>query len=38
MHMGKRLCLLKGAIVREKDGAVVSVCEHNKVNLDNSKV
>ncbi|KAK5120230.1 hypothetical protein LTR85_006436 [Meristemomyces frigidus] len=38
VHMGKRLCLLKGAILREKDGAVVSVCEHNKVNLSQEKV
>jgi len=28
------MALLKGTIVREKDGALISTCEHNKFNND----
>jgi len=29
-HVGKTLALLRGTLKRERDGAVVSTCEHNK--------
>lgn len=34
VHVGKRLCLLKGVLKREKDGAIISTCEHQKYNVD----
>lgn len=34
MHVGKRIALVKGALKREKDGAVLVTCEHNKYNVD----
>lgn len=34
VHAGKRLCLLKAVLKREKDGAVISSCEHQKYNID----
>ena len=34
VHAGKRLCLLKAVLKREKDGAVISTCEHQKYNVD----
>lgn len=34
VHAGKRLALIIGRIVRERDGAVISTCEHNKYNVD----
>ena len=34
VHAGRRLCLLKGVLKREKDGAVISTCEHQKYNVD----
>ena len=30
VSMGKSLSLLKGVITREKDGAIISMCEHDK--------
>ncbi|KAK5132064.1 hypothetical protein LTR08_000401 [Meristemomyces frigidus] len=30
VHAGKSLCLLKGTLMRERDGAIISTCEHNK--------
>lgn len=30
VHAGKRLCFLRSTMRREKDGAVISTCEHNK--------
>ncbi|KXL44472.1 hypothetical protein M433DRAFT_144408 [Acidomyces richmondensis BFW] len=34
VHAGKRLALILGKLVRERDGAVISTCEHNKYNVD----
>ncbi|KAF2168253.1 hypothetical protein M409DRAFT_21691 [Zasmidium cellare ATCC 36951] len=34
VHVGKRIALVKGELKREKDGAVLVTCEHNKVNVD----
>jgi len=34
VHAGKRLCLLHGVLKREKDGAIISTCEHQKYNVD----
>ncbi|KAM0719688.1 hypothetical protein Q7P37_003819 [Cladosporium fusiforme] len=34
VDVGKRLALLKGVLKREKDGAVVSTCEHLVFNSD----
>lgn len=34
MHAGKRLAVTKGTMKRKSDGAIVSTCEHNKVNTD----
>ena len=30
VHMGKQLAMLKGTLRRERDGAVISTCDHNK--------
>ena len=30
VHMGKKLSMLKGTLKRERDGAIVSTCDHNK--------
>ncbi|KAK4945369.1 hypothetical protein LTR66_006042 [Elasticomyces elasticus] len=34
VHAGKRLAALKGVMKRERDGALISTCEHDKVNND----
>ncbi|KAK5175224.1 uncharacterized protein LTR77_000361 [Saxophila tyrrhenica] len=34
VHAGKRLCLIKGTLRRERDGAIISTCEHQKYNND----
>ena len=34
VHAGKRLCLIKGVLLRERDRAIISTCEHNKYNND----
>lgn len=34
VDVGKRLGLLKGVLKRERDGAVVSTCEHTVYNVD----
>ncbi|KAK3696036.1 hypothetical protein LTR37_018178 [Vermiconidia calcicola] len=34
VQAGKRLCLIKGVLRRESDGAIVSTCEHQKYNTD----
>ncbi|KAJ9162192.1 hypothetical protein NKR19_g1511 [Coniochaeta hoffmannii] len=34
VHAGRRLANLRGRITRESDGAVLAVCEHEKVNSD----
>ena len=34
VHAGRRLAHLRGRITRESDGAVLAVCEHDKVNSD----
>ena len=34
VHAGKRLCLLKAVLMREKDRAIISTCEHQKYNTD----
>jgi acyl-coenzyme A thioesterase PaaI-like protein len=36
VHAGKRLAHLRGRITRESDGAVLAVCQHDKVNTDPS--
>lgn len=32
VHVGKQLGVLKATMRRKRDGAVISICEHNKVN------
>jgi acyl-coenzyme A thioesterase 13 len=34
VHAGQRLCLIQAVLRRERDGAVVSTCEHQKFNND----
>lgn len=34
VNVGKRLALLKGVLKREKDGAIISTCEHQMYNVD----
>ncbi|KAK4549670.1 hypothetical protein LTR36_004971 [Oleoguttula mirabilis] len=34
VHMGKRLAMLKGTLKRERDGAIISTCDHNKAAVD----
>ncbi len=34
MHAGKRLCFIKSVLKRERDGALISACEHQKYNVD----
>lgn len=34
VHAGQRLCLIQAVLKRERDGAVVSTCEHQKFNND----
>ena len=36
VNVGKRLALLKGVLIREEDGAIISTCEHDKYNDDNA--
>lgn len=31
---GKRLCVIKGALRRERNGEVLAICEHGKVSVD----
>ncbi|KAF2173101.1 hypothetical protein M409DRAFT_17049 [Zasmidium cellare ATCC 36951] len=38
VHAGKRLCLLRGVMKRERDGAEVATAEHNKFNVDVEKM
>lgn len=30
VHVGARMALLRGVMKRERDGAIISTCEHNK--------
>ena len=34
VHIGKRMCVLKGTMRSKRDGAPLSTCEHHKVNTD----
>ena len=34
VHAGKKLCLIKAVLMREKDRAIISTCEHQKYNID----
>lgn len=34
VHLGSRLCALRGTMRRESDGAVMAICEHGKANTD----
>ena len=34
VHAGRRLCLIRATMIRERDGAIVSTCEHQKFNVD----
>ena len=34
VHAGKRLCAIKGVMKRERDGAVLTTCEHGKASID----
>ena len=31
---GKRMAFTRGVMKRKRDGAVISICDHNKVNTD----
>lgn len=37
VQAGKRLGLSKGVLKREKDGAIISTCEHHKYNMSADK-
>lgn len=32
VHIGKQLGVLRATMKRKRDGAIMSICEHNKVN------
>lgn len=34
IHAGARLAVIKGTIRRKSDGEILTICEHNKVNMD----
>ncbi|KAF2155676.1 hypothetical protein K461DRAFT_290679 [Myriangium duriaei CBS 260.36] len=34
IHAGQRLALMKATMRKKSDGAIISICEHNKVNAD----
>ncbi|KXT07134.1 hypothetical protein AC578_2377 [Pseudocercospora eumusae] len=34
VHVGKRIAMLRAVMKREKDGAALVTCEHNKYNVD----
>ncbi|KAK6431706.1 hypothetical protein LTR95_012127 [Oleoguttula sp. CCFEE 5521] len=36
-HVGKRMAMTRGFLKRERDGAVVSTCEHNKASVEGGK-
>lgn len=34
LHVGKRLCALRGTLRRKSDNELLCICEHNKANVD----
>lgn len=36
-HVGKRMAMTRGLLKRERDGAIVSTCEHNKATVEGGK-